>query len=79
MYYEADCKVEKRPKANCLPYNRVTLGFDHLPDGWHEIKAELAKRYPELELIKVLRVWDASAKAKDLAAYYNNGHQFHGD
>ena len=77
-YYEADLKVEMKPESTKAFMNRVTLGFDHKPNGWHELKEELARRYPQVNLVEVLRVWDATAKATALSEYYSSG-TFHGD
>ena len=77
MYYEVDCKVEKKPEANCPPFNRVTLSFDHVPH-YYEVVRELNECYPRLNLIGILRCWDATAKAEELSAYYSKGN-FHGD
>ena len=78
MYYEVDCKVEMKPESTKAFINHVTLGFDHAPN-YNEVARKLTERYPEVNLISVLRSWDASGKAKELSDYYNNGRQFHGD
>ena len=76
-YYEADLKVEMKPESTKAFMNRATVSFDHKPTD-DEIKAELAERYPQVNLVEILRVWDASGKAKSLMEYYSRGN-FHGD
>ena len=71
MYYEAELKVEMKPESTKAFINRVSLGFDHKPSGWYEIKDELARRYPEVNLVEILRVYDASYKAESLMKFYN--------
>ena len=70
MYWEVDCKVKMKPESTKAFINRVTLGFDHSPH-YYEVARELAKRYPEVNLAGILRVWEASSKAKWLMDYYN--------
>ena len=78
-YFEAELKVEMKSDAEQVELlghtkcfiNRATVGFDHKPTA-DEIKAELAKRYPEVNLVETLRVYDASYKAECLTKYYGN-------
>ena len=70
MYYEVDCKVEMKPESAKAFINRVTLGFDHSPH-YYEVTRKLAERYPEVNLVGILRCWEASSKAKWLMDYYN--------
>ena len=77
MYYEVDCKVEMKPESTKAFINRVTLDFDHVPH-YYEVARELDKRYPEVNLVSVLRSWDATAKAEEISNYYKRG-TFHGD
>jgi hypothetical protein len=70
-YYEADLKVEMKPESTKAFINRATVSFDHKPTD-DEIKAELASRYPQVDLVEVIRVWDASGKAKWLSEYYGH-------
>ena len=86
-YFEAELKVEMKPDAEQIELlghtkcfiNRVTLSFDKaLPPTIDEIKLELAERYPEVNLVEILRVWDASYKAECLTEYYSKG-TYHGD
>ena len=77
IYYEADLIVEMKPESTKAFINRATVSFDHKPTH-DDIKTELAERYPEVNLVKVLRVWDASLKAQELLDYYSKG-TFHGD
>tara|TARA_B100000579_G_C22762490_1_gene819679 strand:- start:65 stop:325 length:261 start_codon:yes stop_codon:yes gene_type:complete len=85
IYYEADLIVEMKPEAEQIELlghtksfiNRATVSFDHEPTH-DDIKTELAERYPEVNLVEVLRVWDASSKAQELLDYYSKG-TFHGD
>ena len=71
MYYEAELKVEMKPESTKAFINHVEIGFDHKPSV-DEIKTELANRYPQVNLVEVLRVWDASSKAKWLSEYYGH-------
>ena len=77
-YYEVELKVEMKPESTKAFMNRVTLGFDHVP-SYNEVEQYLAERYPQVNLVSVLRGYDASGKAQELSDYYNNGRQFHGD
>jgi len=70
MYYEVDCKVEMKPESTKAFINRVTLGFDHVP-SYNEVEQYLTERYPEVNLVGVLRGYDASRKAQELMDYYN--------
>ena len=70
MYYEVDCKVEMKPKSTKAFINRVTLGFDHAP-SLHEVKTELARRYPEVDLVSVENSYDATRKAEELMKFYS--------
>ena len=74
-YYEAELKVKMNPESTKAFMNRVELGFDHKPTK-AEIKAELASRYPQVDLVEVIRVWDASSKAKWLSEYYGHRQEF---
>ena len=84
-YYEAEVKVEMKSDAEQIELlghtkcfiNRATLSFDHKPTT-DDIKTELAERYPEVNLVEILRVWDASYKAECLTEYYSQG-TYHGD
>ena len=76
-YYEVELKVEMKPESTKAFINRVTLGFDHEPTE-KEVVEKLADRYPQVNLIEVLRGYDASFKAKSLIEYYSRGN-FHGD
>ena len=68
-YYEAELKVEMNPESTKAFINRATVSFDHEPTT-DEIKAELAERYPEVNLVEILRVYDASFKAETLTKFY---------
>ena len=68
-YYEAELKVEMKPESTTAFINRATVSFDHEPTT-DEIKAELAERYPEVNLVEILRVYDASFKAETLTKFY---------
>ena len=68
-YYEAELKVEMKPESTKAFINRATVSFDHEPTT-DEIKAELAERYPEVNLVEILRVYDASFKAETLTKFY---------
>ena len=70
MYWEVDCKVKMKPESTKAFINRVTLGFDHAP-SLLEVKRELGKRYPEVNLVSVENSYDATGKAKALLNYYN--------
>ena len=70
-YYEAELKVETKPESTKAFINRVTIGFDHKPNEC-EIETELAERYPEVNLVEVLRVYDASGKAEWLLEHYGH-------
>ena len=70
MYYEADCKIERKAGETCTPYNKVTLGFDYRP-SYLQVKEKLAESYSRFSLIEVTRIWDASCKAKELIEYYD--------
>ena len=78
MYWEVELKVKMKPESTKAFINRVELGFDHAP-SLLEVRRELAKRYPEVDLVSVERSHDASHKAQELMDYYDNGRQFHGD
>ena len=78
MYWEVELKVKMKPESTKAFSNRVTLGFDHTPH-YHEVVRKLAERYPEVDLVSVENSFDATRKAEQLSAYYNNGQQFHGD
>jgi len=77
IYYEAECKVEMKPESTKAFINRATVSFDYKPTD-DDIKAELAERYPQVNLVEILRVYDASFKAEWLTDYYSKGN-FHGD
>lgn len=78
MYWEVELKVKMKPESTKAFINRVTLGFDHTPH-YYEVVSKLAERYPEVDLVSVENSFDATRKAEQLSAYYNNGQQFHGD
>ena len=70
-YYEAELKVEMKPESEKAFINRATVSFDHEPTT-DEIKTELAERYPEVNLVEILRVYDASFKAETLMKFYGH-------
>ena len=70
MYWEVELKVKMKPESTKAFINRVTLGFDHAP-SLHEVKTELVRRYPEVNLVSVENSYDATRKAKELINYYN--------
>ena len=76
-YYEAELKVEMKPESTKAFMNRATISFDYKPNN-DQIKTELANRYPQVNLVETLRVYDASYKAECLDEYYSKG-TFHGD
>ena len=69
-YYEVELKVEMKPESKKAFINRVTLGFDHTPSD-SEVEQYLAERYPEVNLVSILRGYDASYKAESLMKFYN--------
>ena len=69
MYWEVECKVKMKPESTKAFINRVTLGFDHTP-SLHDVKQELGKRYPEVDLVSVENSYDATRKAEELMKYY---------
>ena len=58
-----------KPESTKAFINRATVSFDHKPTD-DEIKDELARRYPEVNLVEILRVYDASFKAETLMKSY---------
>ena len=68
-YYEAELRVEMKPESTKSRITLATVSFDHKPTD-DEVKAELAERYPEVNLVEILRVYDASFKAETLLEYY---------
>ena len=70
MYWEVELKVKMKPESTKAFINRVTLGFDHAP-SLLEVKNELGRRYPEVDLVSVENSYDATGKAKELMDYYN--------
>lgn len=71
MYWEVELKVEMKPESTKAFMNRATLGFDHAP-SLLEVKRELAKRYPQVDLVSVERSYDATGKAEWLMNYYGH-------
>ena len=77
IYYEADLIVEMKPEAEQIELlghtkcfiNRVVIGFDHEPTQ-DDIEKELTERYPEVNLVETLQVYDASFKAETLSKFY---------
>ena len=70
QYYEAELKVEMKPESTKAFINRATVSFDYKPNK-DQVKAELARRYPQVNLVEILRVYDASYKAESLMKYYD--------
>tara|TARA_B100000959_G_scaffold277355_1_gene333787 strand:+ start:746 stop:979 length:234 start_codon:yes stop_codon:yes gene_type:complete len=70
MYWETYCKVEMKPDSTKAFINRAYVSFDHEPNQG-EIETELAKRYPEVNLVGVEWSRDMTHKAEYLMDYYD--------
>ena len=76
-YWEADVRCKPKPNANTCYFNQTTISFAGKPTE-AEVVAEFGQRYPKMDFVEIVRLWDATGKSEALVAHYKQN-RYHGD